>query len=81
MGSLAMGKCKDKKRKSCYIETNCKHFEGRYGRLPMGDVYTCMDFLKEHTSLKKSIPWHFFTSLLNALLIEDLVTVGNLLSI
>jgi len=40
-----------------------------------------MDFLKECISLKKSIPGHFFTSLLYALLIEDLVTVGNLLSI
>jgi len=39
-----------------------------------------MDFFKECTCLKKSIPKHFFTSLLNDLLIEDLVTFGNLLS-
>jgi hypothetical protein len=39
-----------------------------------------MDFLKECTSLKKSIPKHFFTSLLNDLLIEDLITFVNLLS-
>ncbi len=37
-----------------------------------------MDFLKECASLKKSIPEHFFTSLLNKS-IEDLVTLGNLL--
>jgi hypothetical protein len=39
-----------------------------------------MDFYKERTSLKKSIPEHFFTSLLNDLSIEDLITFGNLLS-
>jgi hypothetical protein len=39
-----------------------------------------MDFLKKHVSLKKSILKHFFTSLLNDLSIEDLLTRGNLLS-
>ncbi len=39
-----------------------------------------MDFFKERVSLKKLIPKHFFTSLLNNLLIEDLVTFGNFLS-
>jgi hypothetical protein len=39
-----------------------------------------MDFFKEHTNLKKLIPKHFFTNLLNNLSIEDLVTLGNLLS-
>jgi hypothetical protein len=40
-----------------------------------------MDFFEEHMSLKKSIPEHFFTSLLNDLSTEDLVTFGNLLLI
>jgi hypothetical protein len=39
-----------------------------------------VDFFKKHTSLKKLIPAHFFTSLFNNLLIKDLVTLGNLLS-
>jgi len=39
-----------------------------------------MDFFKERVSLKKPIPKHFFTSLLNDLSIEDLVTFRNLLS-
>jgi hypothetical protein len=39
-----------------------------------------MDFLKEFANLKKSVLEHFFTSLFNDLLIEDLVTLGNLLS-
>jgi hypothetical protein len=40
-----------------------------------------MDFFKKHVNLKKSILEHFFTSLLNYLSIEDLLTLGNLLSI
>ncbi len=39
-----------------------------------------MDFFEEHISLKKPILEHFFTSLLNYLLIEDLITLGNMQS-
>jgi hypothetical protein len=39
-----------------------------------------MDFFKERENLKKFIPKHFFTSVLNDLPIEDLITLGNLLS-
>jgi hypothetical protein len=38
-----------------------------------------MDFFKECANLKKSIPKHFFTSLLKNLSTEDLLTLGNLL--
>jgi hypothetical protein len=38
MGSLVMGECKDKQRKSCNIKTNCKHSKGGYGRLSLGDI-------------------------------------------
>jgi hypothetical protein len=44
MGGMAMGKCEDRQKKSCNIEKNCKHFKGGYGRLPLGDVYTCLGF-------------------------------------
>jgi len=40
-----------------------------------------MNFFKECASLKKPILKHFFTSLLNNLSIEDLLTFGNLISI
>jgi len=43
MGNLAMGAWEDRERKYCNVETNCKHFRG-YGKLPMGDVYTCHGF-------------------------------------
>jgi hypothetical protein len=41
MGGLVMGKCENRQRNSCNTETSCKHSEGRYGKLPLGDVYTC----------------------------------------
>ncbi len=44
MGSLVMGKWEDEQWKSCNIKTNCKHSKRRYGRLPLGDVYTCHGF-------------------------------------
>jgi hypothetical protein len=39
-----------------------------------------MEFFKERASLKKPIPEHFFTSLLNNFLTKNLLTLGNLLS-
>jgi hypothetical protein len=59
MGGMAMGKCEDRQRKFCIAQTNCKHSRG-YGRLPLGDVYTCHGFFQEFASLKKPIPKHFF---------------------
>jgi len=40
-----------------------------------------MEFFQEHASLKKPNPKHLSTSSLHDLLMEDLVTLGNLLSI
>jgi hypothetical protein len=80
IGGMAMGKCEYWQRKSYIAQTNCKHSKRGYGKLPLDDVYTCMDFLWEHESLKKLIPKHYFTSLLKDLSMGDLVTLGNLLS-
>ncbi len=33
MGNMVMGKCQDQQKKSCIAQTNCKHFQGKYGRL------------------------------------------------
>jgi hypothetical protein len=79
MGGMTMDECKDKQIKSCIVQTNFKHSKGGYGRLPLGNVYTCHGF-QEHASLKKLVLEHLFPSLLKDLLIEDLVTLGNLLS-
>ncbi len=46
----------------------------------LGMFTHAMDFFKECASLKKSIPKHVCTSLLNDLSTKDLVTLVNLLS-
>jgi len=46
MGGIAMGECKNKQRKSCIIQTNCKHFRRGYGRLQLNNVYTCHGFFQ-----------------------------------
>ncbi len=45
MGDTAMGEYEDWQKKSYIIRTNYKHFEGGYGRLPLGNVCTCHGFL------------------------------------
>jgi hypothetical protein len=52
MGNMVMGECEDKQKNSYINKTNCKHFERGYGRLPLGNDYTCHGFFKECTSLK-----------------------------
>jgi hypothetical protein len=44
INNLMMGKCEDRQRKSCIIESNCKHSKGGYGRQLVGNVYTCHGF-------------------------------------
>jgi hypothetical protein len=41
---MAMNECKDYQRKTYIAQTNCKHYEGRYGRQPLNDLYTCHGF-------------------------------------
>ncbi len=80
MGGMAMRKCEDWQKESFYNEIKRKHFQGWYGGLQFSNVYTTMVFFKERASLNKLILEHFFTSLLNNLSIEDLLTLGNFLS-
>jgi len=47
---MVMGKCESTQRKICIAQTNYIHFQGRYGRLQLGDFAHAMDFFKEHTS-------------------------------
>ncbi len=42
--NISMGEYEDIQKKSCITKTNYKHFERGYGRLPLGDVYTCHGF-------------------------------------
>ncbi len=54
MGGMAMGECKNKQRKSCITQTNYKHSKGGYGRLPLGNVYTCHRFLPRTHKFEKA---------------------------
>jgi hypothetical protein len=64
MGSMVMGECKDRQRKSCIVQTNCKHFERGYGKLPLGDVYTCHGFLLRTCKFEKTNSIAFFHNLI-----------------
>jgi hypothetical protein len=68
-------------RKSSIAQTNYKHFEGGYGKLPFGDVYTCHGFLSRTHKFEKANSKTFFTSLLKDLSTEDLITLSNLILI
>jgi len=60
MGNMEMGKCKNWQRKSCIAQRNCEHFEGGYGKLPLGDVYTCHGFLSKLRKFEKANSKTFF---------------------
>ncbi len=61
---VAISKCKNRQRKSCINETNCKYFEGGYGRLPLGDVYTCYGFLQIMCKFEEADSRTFFLKLI-----------------
>ncbi len=64
MGGMAMGECENWQRKSYIAQTNYKHFEGRYGELPLGNVYTCHGFLPRTCEFGKVDPKTFFYKLI-----------------
>jgi hypothetical protein len=45
-------------------QTNYKHYERRYGRLPLGDVYTCNGFLPRMGKFEKHDSKTFFYKLI-----------------
>ncbi len=64
MGGMAMGECENRQRKSYIIQTNYKHSEGGYGRLPLGDVYTCNGFFPRMNKFEKIDSRTFFYKLI-----------------
>ncbi len=64
MGSMAMGKCKDGQKKSFYYETKCEHFQGWYGGLQFGNVYTCNGILQRTCKFKEVDSRVFFHKLI-----------------
>jgi len=69
---------KMEKKKSCIAQRNCNILDVEDYHWAM--FTHAMEFFQECASLKKLIPKHFFISLLQDLLIKDLVSLGNLLS-
>ncbi len=61
---MAMGECKYWQRKSYITQTNCKHYKGGCGRLPLGDVYTCHGFLPRTSKFEKVDSRTFFYELI-----------------
>jgi len=55
-----MDKCEYRQRKSCITKTNCKHSEGRYGNLQLGDVYTCNGFFQRMRKFEEGDSIIFF---------------------
>jgi hypothetical protein len=53
MGGMVMGEWKDRQRKYCIVQTNCKHSERGYGKLPLSDVCTCRGFLPKTCKFEK----------------------------
>ncbi len=56
-----MGECKNKQKKSCIAQTDYKHFQGRYGRLQLSNVYTCHKFLQRMGKLEEVKSITFFS--------------------
>ncbi len=48
-----MGECRNKQKKSCIAQIDYKHFQGRYGRLQLNNVYTCHRFLQRMGKLEE----------------------------
>ncbi len=59
-----MGKCEDRQKNSCITKTNCKHSKGGYGRLQLGDVYTCHGFFQRTHEFKEANFKIFFHKLI-----------------
>jgi hypothetical protein len=64
MSGMAMGKCEDWQREYLYNETKCEHFQGWYGGLQFGNVYTCNGFFQKTCKFFKTHSRAFLLSLI-----------------
>jgi hypothetical protein len=64
MGGMVMGKCEDRQRKSCIVQTYYKYFKRKYRRLQLGDVYTCHGFFQRLCEFEKADSKTFFHKLI-----------------
>ncbi len=59
-----MDKCEDWQKKSYNAQTNYKHYERGYEKLPLGNVYTCNGFLPRMGKFEKPNSKTFFHKLI-----------------
>ncbi len=64
MGGMVMGKCENRQKKSCIVQTYCKDFKGGYKRLQLGEVYTCHGFLQRSFEFEEANSKTFFHKLI-----------------
>jgi hypothetical protein len=64
MDNMVMGKCEGGQIESFYNETNCEHFQGWYGGLQFGTVYTCNVLLQRLCKFKEADSKAFFHKLI-----------------
>jgi hypothetical protein len=64
MGGMAMGKCEDKQWKFRISQIDYKHFQGTYGRLQLGNIYTCHGFFQITCEFKEVDSITFFHKLI-----------------
>jgi len=62
-----------------HVQTWCKNFQGRYGRLQLGNVYTCHGYFQRMCELENQFQNIFSQIYLKDLLTKDLVTFSNLI--
>jgi hypothetical protein len=62
---MVMGECQIDKENLALLETNCKHFKGGYGKLPLGNVHTCYEFLQKMRNFEEVDSKTFFHKLID----------------
>jgi hypothetical protein len=77
MDGMVMGECENWQRKSYIVQKIYKHSKGGYGILPLGNIYTCHEFLYKTCKFDKTNSKTFLSR--NDLL-HNLVSLGNFLS-
>ncbi len=63
MGGMAMGKCEGGQKEYFCKETKCEHFQGGYGGLQFGNVYTCNGLFQRTCEFKEVDSRAFFHKL------------------
>ncbi len=64
MGGMVMGECENWQKKSYIVQKNYKHSKWGYGILPLGNIYTCHEFLSRTCKFENTNSKHFLTKII-----------------